>query len=45
MDPDHYQHFNLSLPLAVDKKFISDIALAGKYLILFKFNVYLQFSL
>ena len=35
MDPDNAQHFNLNLPSAV-----SEIALAGKYLMLFKFNVY-----
>ena len=39
MDPDNAQHFNLNLPSAVDKV-ISEIALAGKHLILFKFNVY-----
>ena len=36
---DNAQHFNLNLPSAVDKV-ISEIALAGKHLILFKFNVY-----
>ena len=35
MDPDNAQHFNLNVVSAVDK-----VALAGKYLMLFKFNVY-----
>ena len=35
---------NLNLPWAVDK-FISEIALAGKYLMLFKFNVYPQLAI
>ena len=44
MDPDNVQHFNLNLPSAVDKvyqrkRFISEKA-SGKYLMLFKFNVY-----
>ena len=39
MDPDNAQHFNLSLPLAVDK-FISEIALAGKYLMFLKIHVH-----
>ena len=33
MDPDNAKHFNLNLPSAVDKV-ISEIALAGKHLIL-----------
>ena len=39
MDPDNAQHFNLNLPSAVDKV-NSEIALAGKCLMLCKFNVY-----
>ena len=38
-DPDNAQHFNLNLASAVDK------ALAGKYMMLFKFNVYPQFAI
>ena len=44
MDPDNAQHFNLNLPRLLTK-FNSEIALAGKYLMLFKFNVYPQFSI
>ena len=39
IDPDNAQHFNLNLT-----KFTSKIALAGNYLMLFKFNVYPQFA-
>ena len=38
IDPDNAQHFNLNLP---STKFISEIALAGKILMFFKFNIYI----
>ena len=38
MDPENAQHFSLNLALAVDKVYQLHI-LAGKYLMLFKFNV------
>ena len=44
MDPDNAQHFNLNLPRLLTK-FNSEIALAGKYLMLFKFNAYPQFAI
>ena len=44
MDRDNAQYFNLNLPLLLTK-FNSEIALAGKYLMLFKFNVYPQFAI
>ena len=44
MVPDNAQHFNLNLPRLLTK-FNNEIALAGKYLMLFKFNVYPQFAI
>ena len=44
MDPDNAQHFNLNLPRLLTK-FNSKMALTGKYLMLFKFNVYPQFAI
>ena len=44
MDPENAQHFSLNLALAVDKVYQLHI-LAGKYLMLFKFNVYPRFAI
>ena len=44
MDTDNAQHFNLNLSRLLTK-FNSKIALTGKYLMLFKFNVYPQFAI
>ena len=44
MDPDNAQHLNLNLASAVDKVYQRN-SLAGKYLMLFKVNVYPQFAI
>ena len=43
MVPDSDQHFCLNLASAVDKAYL--FSLAGKYLMLLKFNVYPRFAI